>query len=52
MSLVAGLVVGLGIVIVTAIGMTAFAIYLANRDARELERRQQVKLILPDSGRF
>ena len=43
MSLVAGLAVGLGIVILTAVGMTAFAIYLRSRDAREHERRQQVR---------
>ncbi len=42
MSLVTGLAVGLGIVILTAIGMTAFAIHLRNRDIREQTGRQRV----------
>ena len=42
MSLVTGLAVGLGIVILTAVGMTAFAIYLRSRDVREQDARQHV----------
>ena len=40
MSLVTGLAVGLGIVVLTAIGMLALAIHLRKREAREQQAQQ------------
>jgi len=42
MSLVAGLAVGFGIMILGSIGMIFFAVYLRNRDAREEERQERL----------
>ena len=40
MDLITGLAVGFGIMILTAVGMLAWAIYLRNRDVRERQARQ------------
>ena len=42
MSLVTGLALGFAIVVVSSAAMTAFAIYLRNRDVREQERRERL----------
>ncbi|HEX4598651.1 MAG TPA: hypothetical protein VH278_12735 [Burkholderiaceae bacterium] len=39
MSLVTGLALALGIVMLSATALTAFGIFLRNRDAREQERQ-------------
>ena len=40
MSLVTGFVLALGIVVLSAAAMTAFGVYLRNRDTREQERQR------------